>query len=149
MAAVKAFGDTYLPKQKPKGVRARVAALDYALEAMPPHYRACLALLVSWRNRHVHRSTDAISSSDREELVSAQDAIYEAHSHCDILKTLEQYDGMKGPTLKDISTLISASHRAIAAVDAKILVTANLKRYAQDVLSRAFRKSRKTTRDAQ
>lgn len=139
LSEVKEFGDVYFQKRKPKGVRARVAVLGATYDPentiVSKHYLACVMLLVSWRNRYVHGATDTVSVQDRLTLEAAKQEIYDAHSHCDISKTLTHYDAGRGPSLKDVSTLVSITHRTFAAIDAAVLSAADLEQYADFVLA--------------
>lgn len=133
------FKKTYGEERKSLGVRRRLARLVDAYP-LPPHYHAALDLLVSWRNRHVHESGEELSDGQRSALLFGHYAFCEFHSGTSISTTLEHYDERRGPSLKDISTLISVLIWSLSRLDALILSSADLESYALDCLKMEWAK---------
>ena len=142
---VREFNNKFGGKRKPLHIRARLDALSDAMPVNPSHYLAAVRLLVSWRNRHVHQSDEQIATTDRDDLLNNKSIFWNDHSHTDIALTLQHYGEGEGPSLKDISTLVSVLQRAMRALDEAIIAKCDLNEF----IRRALRQTFKQTGDGQ
>jgi hypothetical protein len=135
------FNSEFGEKRRPAHIRVRLDALSKLFQGNPSHYLAAVRLLVSWRNRHVHQSDEIISQSDRTDLLQNSTIFLKDHSNTDIALSLQHYDDKtRGPTLKDISTLVSVLQRVIGTIDEAVIRSCNLTEYAKQALQKVFKK---------
>lgn len=116
----------FLPKhfgrRKRPSLRAKFAALVGLAPNVPTHYDCAIQLLISWRNRHAHgRSADRVSSHVLAGLRGASSLFYNDHAHLHVDRMIDNYDAGGSPTLKEVSSLISVTHRVVALIDNTIL----------------------------
>lgn len=135
--AVSDFAFKFGGKKRPPHIRARFDALTKTFPA-PTYYLAAVRLLVSWRNRHVHQSKDKVTQDDESELVRNSTLFWDEHSNTDISMTLTRYHERNGPSLKDISTLISVLQRTIRTIDEAIIDACNIDEVARQALQQTF-----------
>jgi hypothetical protein len=132
------FANKFGSKKRPPHIRARLDALSNKFPA-PAYYLAAVRLLVSWRNRHVHQSGEKITAIDEAELVDNKAIFWDQHSHTDISTTLDHYRKGRGPTLKDISTLVSVLQRTVRTIDETIIAACDINEFARQSLQQAFK----------
>lgn len=122
--------------RKRQSLKARLDALISKYGGVCDAYLASMHLLISWRNRHVHGdATDTVSDETQSILISNADLFYRDHSHLDIERTLSDYLDRKSPSLKELSSLISVSHRVVESIDRKVLSNADIERFALRAIS--------------
>jgi hypothetical protein len=116
------FTAKHFGRRKRPGLPTRFTALVSQGTSVPKHYVSAVHFLISWRNRHVHgRSTDKVSKDILSSLRDASSLFYEGHAHLDVDRMINNYESGNLPTLKEISSLISVSHRVIASIDDAIV----------------------------
>ena len=135
-----AFQRAHFGRRHRPSMKARFEALSEYATGVLPAYQAGVQLLISWRNRHVHDdATDAISDSCLQALLTAKDYLFNNHSHLDVSRMLENYCKNNAPKLKEISSLISITHRAVGACDAGALSRLDVEEYAIAALRASLR----------
>ncbi len=88
-------------------------------------------MLATWRNIVVHRnSREVISAKTRKGLTAASEYFSNNHGGMNISEALGRIEQREFPTLSDVSTLISSSHRLVTALDERILLAQNPEIYA-------------------
>jgi hypothetical protein len=121
-------------------IEERFDSLVAAYPGVPQHYSAAIRLLVSWRNHHVHGDySETINRETINQLKRGTELFKKDHSGTDINLTIDNYLSRGAPTLKELSTLISVAHRAVATLDLKIRERANIEGYAVAALCAAYR----------
>ncbi|RDV04505.1 hypothetical protein [Undibacter mobilis] len=140
LASISKIHSEHGEKRRPAHIRTRLNSLAASFRGSPDYYLAAVRLLVSWRNRHVHQSDEVISETDRSALLQYSGIFQTDHSGTDISLTLQHYeDRKKGPTIKDVSTLVSVLQRVIGGIDERIVETLDLTAYAQSALRQTFK----------
>jgi len=77
-------------------------------------------LLVHWRNRIIHRKSNAgLTKVEREKLISCADVLRQSYKNLDPSLLLEHFEN-NAPTLKDTSSLIAMTINFVKMVDAAI-----------------------------
>jgi hypothetical protein len=135
-----AFVTDHVGRRRVPPLPVRLAKFAELSPSLPKHYVACLRLLISWRNRHVHDAVDDWVGLQVESSITAERAYFrEQHSGLDVDRTLEHYHAADGaPTLKDISSLVSVLQRAIGIFDADQIDRADLDFHAVELLRAHF-----------
>lgn len=134
------FSFKHFGRRKIPSMRSRFEALSSFAPSIPSYYTAAIHLLISWRNRHVHGQNDENISNDvTNKLLNNAGIFYEKHSNLDVQRLLEDYRNGSAPTLKEVSSLISISHRVVAIADTCILKALDVDNYLITALSSAFR----------
>ena len=78
---------------------------------------ACVALLIHWRNRHVHSDSNAELTYQEKQLIhSRDDHIREAYAGLDVDQLFGDFKQNR-PTLKEATTLIAMSIQEVRAMD--------------------------------
>jgi len=127
-------------RRRPR-IEDRFDALLDSYPGLSEHYRAAIHLLISWRNHHVHGDySETIDHQTMNQLRRGADLFKADHSGTDIDRALQNYRSGGAPTLKELSTLISVTHRSVAMLDLKIREKANIKEYAEAAMSAAYRR---------
>ncbi|AML50193.1 hypothetical protein [Falsihalocynthiibacter arcticus] len=130
------FQHAHFGKRKRPSLKTRLDALISTYGGVCDAYKASMHLFLSWRNRHVHGSAkDTISEETQQILVSSADLFYREHSHLDINRALNGYLDRKSPSLKELSSLISVSHRVIASLDREVLLKTDIEKFALRAIS--------------
>jgi len=121
------FAATHFGRRKRPSMPGRFDLLLSKAPNVPQCYIASVQLLISWRNSHVHgETTYTISDKLIDDLISAGEYFHNQHSGLDIQSLVDRYTKDDAPTLKDISSLISVSHRTIEAIDRKLLANLDI-----------------------
>jgi hypothetical protein len=127
-------------RRRPR-IEDRFDALSESYPGVSEQYRAAIHLLISWRNHHVHGDySETIDHETINQLRRGADLFREDHSGTDINRALENYLSGAAPTLKELSTLISVTHRSVAMLDLKIREKANIEEYAEAAITAAYRR---------
>lgn len=117
------FTKKHFGKRNRPSLRARFAALAELAGNISPHYDCAVQLLISWRNRQVHgRATERVSAEILLGLTQDAALFYRDHAHLDVERMIANYDTGGSPTLKEVSSLISVTHRVVALIDKNILL---------------------------
>ncbi|UKV14851.1 hypothetical protein L6172_00765 [Thalassospiraceae bacterium SW-3-3] len=130
---IREFSHHHFGRKKRPSLVKRFDELVRTCGGLPNEYQSAIHLLISWRNRHVHgNAKDTISTSDRNKLSNNADFYMKEHSNLDVSRMLDNYLSHKSPTLKELSSLISMTHRSIRHIDEVILSRANIEEYAKE-----------------
>ena len=104
------------------GISARFTHLSNAVNMEKNYWLPMVLLLLHWRNRIVHNSTQQLTENQRRLIVDSSDEIRSLHAGIDVLQTLKNFD-QKQITLKDISTLIAICIRSVKCIDQQLMPT--------------------------
>lgn len=116
------FTRKHFGNRKRPSLRARFEALTELAGNIPAHYHCAVQFLISWRNRQVHgRATERISAEVLSGLTDGAGLFYRDHAHLNVARMIANYNSGGSPTLKEVSSLISVTHRVVALIDESIL----------------------------
>jgi hypothetical protein len=74
-------------------------------------------LLVHWRNRIIHRKSNAgLTSAQRDQFISCKDVLFRSYKNLDPSLLLNHFDS-NSPTLKDTSSLVAMTINFVKSVD--------------------------------
>ncbi len=91
---------------------------------------------IVWRNRLVHfRPRDRVDSNLSEALIGHQEMIASEYRGLNVTQLLGSISKSDAPTLKEITSLVRASHSFVSLVDDRLLAKIDLVAYVRQILS--------------
>lgn len=104
----------------PKGRVQRIQALD-GFDQIEPKYLSLAPMMVShWRNRIVHRESQAnLTNVEKKLLLEQKDAIHDSFKGIDVARLLQDFQ-KDTPTLKDVTVLLAMSNHFVRQIDSKL-----------------------------
>lgn len=119
-------GEIKIKSRRPK-IHERLDKLESVFKVVKPDsYMTLMHLLICWRNRVVHsNSKDELDAGEGQKLKADAAYFKREHSNIDISLTVDHFKEGKFPTIKDLSTMISVTHRVLNQLDEVVAQHAN------------------------
>jgi hypothetical protein len=105
----------------PKGERdQKLEAVKNFFSISEPELFLGPLLIVHWRNRIIHRKSNAgLTKSQRDQFVACKDVLLQSYKNLDPVQLLEHFNG-NSPTLKDTSSLVAMTINFAKHVDGAV-----------------------------
>jgi hypothetical protein len=132
-------GEIAAEMNREKGLSARLLFLDRFLQLPPSADALLLQLAIVWRNRLVHSNpTVKLDGTTAGRLRARAEEIGESHG-LDIESTIAKVrgTGLKSPTFKEVTSLVSAIQRYVQSLDHTLVALADTDRYLEDLIRSA------------
>lgn len=127
---LKEYATSILRYQKPndalpEGGADRIKALSGFEQVVPDYLRIAPLVISHWRNRIVHRTSNAnLTKTERNVFSYNKEAMYDVFKHVDVLRLLNDFD-RDMPTLKDVTVLLAMSINFVRQIDSRLSAPTN------------------------
>ena len=109
-------GNASLPQDR----ASRIRALAEPHEVDPAYLTVAPLIVVHWRNRIVHRDSNArLVSAEQDRVLQKGELIRELYKGVDVARLLQDFESDR-PTLKDVTVLLAMSIRFVRQVDSHL-----------------------------
>ncbi|SNR70781.1 hypothetical protein [Paracoccus sediminis] len=136
---IRNFQRAHFGQRKRPSLRKRFVSVANHAATVRESYVSAVELLISWRNRHIHGdATEEISAETKKILKRDAKFFYDSHSHLDIERALSAYESRQSPSLKEMSSLISITHRSVASIDVGVIKKCEISKFALSAIAHSL-----------